>query len=135
MEEPEIETGTTPGSAEKDEAIPGTVPVHFIKSNLFRVVHADGFWGGATPHGKIQLIPFNERNAIPQRLLLHDVEGVARERPGSRVGRKGIVRELEVDVLMDLNTAISLRDFLDQQIKQLQGILVAVEANEEAKEL
>lgn len=46
---------------------PQQVAFDYIKSNFFRVVHADGVTGGGTPNGSIHLAFFSERGPIPQR--------------------------------------------------------------------
>jgi hypothetical protein len=97
---------------------------NYIKSNFFRVIYAEGAYGGINPRGNINFSFYNERNAIPQLTEL-DVEsneaglvvssGV--EKPTQ--ARDGIVRELEVEVSMSLDTAIAFHDWLGARIKIL----------------
>ena len=54
------------------EQPPKTIRYHYIKSNSFRIVHADGVYGGSTPKGYLHLDFFSERFPIPQ-LVEHSV--------------------------------------------------------------
>ena len=95
-----------------------------IKSNFFRVVHSDGVW--IAPYGPyLHVTFFNERIPIPQQTTHKvkldgnfDAEDVAK-----RVGRDAIVRELEVDVVVNLDAAKVLRTLLDQSISMLEARL------------
>jgi hypothetical protein len=99
---------------------PRRIRVHNIKSNHFRVIHADGVWGGVTPHAMFHMVFFNERQAIPQELVM-EVQGTnLTELRDRRVGKEGFVRELEVEVLMDLSTAQVVRDWLTRNLEQAE---------------
>ena len=52
-----------------------TVTFDYIKSNLFRVIHADGVWGGIAPTGKIHLSFFNDDNV---KLFADDLRDLLR---------------------------------------------------------
>ena len=43
------------------------------------------------------------------------------EVPNSREGKKGIVREIESGLVMDIETAKVLKNWLDQKIKLYEG--------------
>ena len=101
-----------------------------IKSNFFRVIHSDGAWGGITPQGKIHMAFYNERPAIPKQVT-HEVtaEGnLGAEIADERIARDAIVREVEVEVIMDLETAKRLREWLDDKIQRLGQALADLEA-------
>lgn len=94
----------------------------FIKSPLFRVVHADGAFGGMTPRGKIFLSFYNERFPIPTAMV-HQVKPtgeVGEEIREEREGRKGIVREVDVGIEMDLTVAKSVVEWLQGKIAQVE---------------
>ena len=104
------------------------VVFHWIKSNAFRVIHAEGAHGGITPNGKIQMALFNERQPIPQQTS-HEVEKasdgsfkVGDEMRDERVSRNGIVREVEVEILMDPKTARLVCDWLEKQLVTLEKL-------------
>lgn len=103
-----------------------TVEVEFdyIKSNFFRVVRSDGAFGGLSPNGAIHMGIYSERHPFPQKVV-HPIEsgrlgGEIREK---RVGRAAVVRELEVDVVMEIGQAIALRDWLNDKLKQYEEIV------------
>ncbi|MGV3719837.1 MAG: hypothetical protein ACO1SX_02915 [Actinomycetota bacterium] len=124
MSEEKLETETARADAPSRQ-----IRVHNIKSNYFRVVHADGVWGGVTAHGFVQMAFWSERTAIPKELTYTFEPGSKelKESPEDRTGREGWVREMEVSVLMDLPTAISFRGWLDEKIKTLGRELGPIE--------
>ena len=102
---------------------------HYIKSNLFRVIHADGAHGGVTPGLKVQMALFSERIPIPQKTthkaVYNESEGsvaVGEEITDERVARKGLVREVETEVLMDVETAKKLYVWLGDKIKLIETL-------------
>ncbi len=100
------------------EEPPTVVQFHYIKSNFFRVLHVDGAVGNVTPGGLIFVGFYNERAAIPQ-VMIHEVTDAGQvgiERQGERVGKKGIVREVEVGAMMSAETATSLIAWLQEKI-------------------
>jgi hypothetical protein len=92
---------------------PSRFPVDYIKSNFFRVIHADGVWGGPTLQGNIQACFFSERAPIPRRVVYRVSEDatVGDEIIEERVSRDSMVREVEVEVVLSLQTAKILRDW------------------------
>lgn len=97
-----------------------TVNFDYIKSPLFRSIHVDGAIGAVTPNGHIHLSLYNERPAIP-RQIIHELapDGqLGEEIPGRRVSRGGIVREMDVDVYMSVETVESLRNWLTDKIDE-----------------
>jgi len=65
---------------------------------------------------------YNERPAIP-REMVHEInpDGALGEViRGETVSRNGIVREMEVDVLMSAESARSIIGWLEDQIKHLE---------------
>lgn len=102
-----------------------TLDFHYIKSNTFKVVHCDGVWGGATPRGYITINFFSERSPIPQ-ILTHEL-GEEETGKGQRLGeeisresKEGIIREVDVEVIMDLPMAKSLNEWLKNHIATLE---------------
>ena len=116
------------------EEMPTSVPFHYIKSNLFRVIHTDGAVGSVAPSGLIFVGFYSERSAIPQ-MMVHDVTEsgqVGPERLSERVGKSGIVREVEVGATMSVETAITFVAWLQEKIDLLQKIRKTAE-QEKAK--
>ncbi|MGB0036504.1 MAG: hypothetical protein WBP79_13625 [Candidatus Acidiferrales bacterium] len=101
------------------EQIPSSITFHYIKSNFFRVVHADGAMGGFTPRGQIFFSLYSERAPLPD-VTVQNVENngqLGNEIIEQRKGSEGILRELEVGVVMDVQVAQSLVVWLQERIK------------------
>ncbi len=98
-------------------AVQDKISFDYIKSNQFRVIHVDGVHGGATPKGHaIQMAFFSERAPIPKRETYGLVGGKLGERK-EKVERDAIVREVEVEVIMDLETAKAITKWLGEKIE------------------
>jgi hypothetical protein len=108
----------------KRPVIPTELQFEFIKSNFYRVVKADGIFGGLSPNGSLHLGVYSERMPYPQKMF-HKVEAgnMGPEDTAKRVGRKGILREMEVGISMDVAQAIVLRNWLDDKIKQYEQLI------------
>lgn len=99
-----------------------TVILDFIKSSSFRSLRADGVIGGITPNGHIHMAFFSERAAIPRRAIhvLND-DGTLGELRELQT-RDSIVREMEVDMFLTLETAKSINDWLGKKINELENL-------------
>jgi hypothetical protein len=98
-----------------------TVRFHYLKSYGFRTVHADGAMGGPTPRGKgLHIAFYAERAPIPTMTVhkVTDSQQLGEEILDERSSRDGIVRELEVDVVMDIGAARDLHGWLGQQLER-----------------
>ncbi len=100
---------------------------HMIKSGAFRVIHADGAFGGPTPRGNLMFTLYSERVPFPQRIsheLTSTPEGELRlgdEIVADRISKDGVVRELECGVVMDIAGVRSLHAWLGAKIKEMDG--------------
>lgn len=118
----------------KPDQQPGSVTFHYIKSNFFRVIHIDGAISGLTPQMGIHLGLFNERPAIPQQAEYRLADGgLGEELKDKRVSKSGIVRELEVDMMLSETTAKALIQLLGEKL-QLLAKLREERGNEDAVE-
>lgn len=98
------------------------IDFHYIKSNSFRVIQAQGAIGGPSPKGKgIQMAIFNERFSIPQKTTLKIANGKLGEEI-SRVDRGGIVREVEAEIIMSLEDAEAIASWLTKNIETVKAI-------------
>jgi len=96
-----------------------SITFHYLKNPQFRVVHVDGGLGGITPRGLIHFAVYSERPAIPQtQTQAISPEGTLGE-PMTAETKEGIVRELDVDLVMTKQTAVEIRDWLDRRIEEL----------------
>jgi len=83
--------------------LPDEMPIHFIKGNHFRVIHASGVWFGADPQGNVHLTFYNERTAIPQKVVIKIDKATglfAGEDESKRESKTGLVREMEIDIIL-----------------------------------
>lgn len=109
------------------------VKFFYSKSSLFRVVLADGAWGGLTPELNIFFALFNTRPPIPQILAQRIQEDgtLGEEIPESRVTKDGILREVEVGVTMTPENVRSLIDFLKGRLEQIDKIKAQIQQSQE----
>ncbi|MDX8452821.1 hypothetical protein RFM98_08640 [Mesorhizobium sp. VK9D] len=101
---------------------PVRIEAYYHKSNFFRVIHADGVFGGVTPRAAIHCGFFSERSAIPLRTAFEVING----QPGQEEiieSKPGIVREMEADVVMDLNSALAFHIWMAEKLEVLRKSL------------
>ncbi len=119
-----------PDESEKAQSQHPSVPVvqdnsinfHYIKATDFRTVHVDGAIGGLTTKGFLHVSLFCERAAIPKKTtfnLLPDGH-LGEEVVEKRESKEGIVRQMEVDLIMNEETARDLRNWLDQSLEEFE---------------
>ena len=100
------------------------IEFHYKKSSLFRVVHSNGAWGGLTPDLDVFVAFFNSRPPIPETVV-HELseEGVVGpEVPELKVSKNGIVREVEVGVIMKPEDVRNLITFLQDRLDNIKKI-------------
>jgi hypothetical protein len=103
---------------ETPETAPKLVPAYYSKSHFHRVIHADGVYGGSTPTvGNIIMHIWSHRLPLPEQTF-NDANG--NEVVEKRVLKPGIEREVEASVVINLELAKSLRDWLDSRIKHVE---------------
>ena len=100
---------------------PDIVTVNYLKSNQFRVFHADGIWGCLTPNLDIQIAFWNERFSIPEQVMYrNNPEGNIEEiKEKTIAGESTIIRELEICTIIDVETAEMLVEWLQGKIHEL----------------
>jgi len=99
---------------------PTQVIFHYLKAAAFRTIHVDGAIGALTPQGGIHFALYSERPAIPQQVTYQVRPDGALGEQEAVVSRGGVVRELEVDAIMTLDTAKSLRDWLSRKLSDAE---------------
>jgi len=99
------------------------VPVSYIKSASFRVIYADGAYGGVTPRGVIHFAFYNERHPIPRGTKIEVAENDLVIREVVTETREGVVREIETSVMMQLQPAKEFYAWLGERISQLEKLL------------
>jgi hypothetical protein len=111
-----------------EQSEPTTVIFEYIKSPAFRTIHADGAIGGVTPSGNVHIAFYNERAPIPQKI-------VHKRKPDGSLGallkeqtvaRPGIIREMDIDVVLSPSALDALIVWLQTRqsdLKKRQDIL------------
>lgn len=89
------------------------ITFHYIKGNYFRSIHVDGAMGSVGPAGHLHLAVYGERRAIP-RTTIHNAnaEGELIDEETIVDGREGFVRELEADLVMSPEVALTLAQWI-----------------------
>jgi hypothetical protein len=115
--------------AEKDgpDDLPQQIEYHYQKTPDYRTVHADGAHGGATARGYLAVTFYNERASIPRKGV-RDVSvaengepALSKERVTETLG--GIMRQLEVTVMLDINAARELALWLPRKVSELEEFM------------
>ncbi len=104
-------------NSEEKKSLPEIIDIHYLKTNSYRSYHVDGIFGGPTAHGKLYIELFLERSATPQ-IIQHKVtpEGKLGDEV-NRIGKQGIIREIEAGLIMDIKMAKVFSDWLNEKIK------------------
>jgi hypothetical protein len=100
-----------------------TIQFQYIKSNLFRVIHADGVIGGPAPRNQLYINFYSERLAIPQQQTyeLKPNRTLGKEIESARISRGGVVREVEAAVVFDIRSAHALHQWLGERLKEFDN--------------
>lgn len=108
-----------------------TLKFTYFKSSQFRVIKADGVWGGLSPRGELIMTIFNERPAIPSsEEYAVTEEGNLGQRILSNTDAEGIVREVEVAISLRPEIALVIAHWLLSKVAQFEtatGIKIAPE--------
>lgn len=103
----------------------GELESHYGKANFFRVIHVDGAIGAVSPGNKmIHMSVFSERSPVPVKMVQRVSNGILGEEIAEkRVSKRGVFREVEADLVLSVDTAIAVRNWLDEKIQQAQSAL------------
>ena len=97
--------------------------IHNKISPNYKSYHIDGAYGGITTRGYISLSFYAERGPIPKSTDFEVIENTGLKKIGdSEDSKKGILREFEVGVYLDINTAKELHTYLENKIKELEKL-------------
>src|SRR5262249_12595328 len=102
---------------------PDKLDFHYRRGPNFRTVHADGIWAAISPRGGIQMAFFTQSYSIPEIATHAITEEGAVGKEINRYEQRGVVRELEINVVMDLADAESYVALLQERIQQAKGEL------------
>jgi hypothetical protein len=105
-----------------NEPVSNKLRIEYQKSQSFRVIHADGAYGGTSPRLQLFIAFYNERFPIPKVLTYEtDAAGAPLEELVSeRESKEGVIREVEVGITMDLNAAKGFAEWLNERVSELE---------------
>ena len=135
MDDGKNKPAESPGAEKTDEEPrPRHVRFDYIKGQFFRVIHADGVVGGLTPRLDVHMDFWSERFPIPKQVVhaLKEDGSLGEEVKAERQTRDAIVREVEAGVVLDVETARALRDWLNERIAEADKLLT--ERRQESKD-
>ena len=106
------------------------VEVHFIKTEDFITHHASGFFGGFTSNDKLHVTYFTERVPLPKsqqlEVFVDDTgKSIGPPKETNRVSKTGIIRECQGGLIMDIDTAKGLKDWLTSKIDEFENLKLA----------
>ncbi len=103
------------------ETRPKKITFHYQKTGSFRTHHVDGATGALTPNGKIYMELFTE-SLVTQEEETYKLtaKGKLGEIESSK-GPRGVMRQIEAGIIMDIGVAEALRDFIDINITEFLG--------------
>ncbi|MCH9035702.1 MAG: hypothetical protein IH860_00095 [Chloroflexi bacterium] len=111
--------------ASRKKEPPSKISFEFVESKFHRNIHVDGAWGGLTHRGSIFMAVYSETPAIPKKVT-HYIEGLRLGAETKReVGSSDVIRELEATLIMNLNTARIIRDWLTDKIDATQKAIIS----------
>jgi hypothetical protein len=115
-----------------EEKVSDEIKFHYLKSNVFRVIHADGAVGAVSPSLDIHMSLFSERSPIPNLMVVKLAPDgtLGSEMKDRRIARDGYVREVEIDVVMTYPVAKSIVTFLQEHIKTVEAGIEAARKSE-----
>lgn len=110
-------------NSKKEESQKVLFDTHYVKNNDFRTVFTSGIFGGVTPSGLINMNFFSDRAPIPKRITFEvDPKAGQLNNEVERDSKEGVVREVHFGMLIDINTAKSVVEWLNQKIAHLENL-------------
>ena len=112
------------------------IKFHYKKGHFFRVIHCDGIFGGVSPEGNIHMAIFSQRKALPRQTehYINPDGKLGQEDLTVREALEGIVREVDADIVMDLNVAKCLIPWLQQKIAERENLEQSMHRKTEAED-
>ena len=106
----------------KESPLPKEITFHYIKANDFKTAFATGIFGGITVNGKLNIDFYTERIAIPDSQTIEVINRTTLGEPiiDKTVSKKGVIREVQVGVLMDIEAAKLLAKWINETLEKLQ---------------
>jgi hypothetical protein len=103
----------------------------FRKDPNYRTYASNGVWGGITPRGNVKLDFFLETAELPEKIFAVFSEDQMREvrrEPSAAT----LIRELQFGVVLDVDHAESIAEFILKTVKSYKASLEATATRNEA---
>jgi hypothetical protein len=115
----------TPTPNSGGQKIPSELPIHFLKTGGFRVVHADGAWLSANAFGNVYLTFYTEHTPIPRNVVvkLNEQGSATDEDLSKRDTLDGLTRDVEVEIALSFPAAVQLFNVLNQNLRTMQSAI------------
>lgn len=99
------------------------IEIHYIKTPQFRNIFVSGAYGGAAKEvGRVYMSLFSDRIPIPQTIVgIVENDSLVGEIAEKKVSKKGVIRDVEANLIFDLNTAKAMMTWLQSKIDVLEG--------------
>jgi hypothetical protein len=112
------------------------IKFHYLKGNLFRIVHVDGALGGLTPSLDLFIRLYHQRAPIPQVTVqkMNENGQLGDEIMEERETKEGIIREVEIGLIMNVQTAKQLQKWLADKIQLVDKAQHQLAAEAQPKE-
>lgn len=97
------------------------VEIHYIKCSHFRNIFVSGVYGGfSKPDPRIYMSIFSERMPIPQ-MTVNTIENGSIKSEVETHGKKGVIRDVEANLILDIKTAKMMCEWLQKLIKTAEA--------------
>ncbi len=105
------------------------VAIYYQKTRHYRTIHADGAWAGITPQLEVQFTFFTDLQPMPE-FTLHQVtdKGTLSDEV-ERVVKDGVVREAEINIVMNPSNTEQLINLLQRIVGQIKHHQAKAEKN------
>ena len=102
-------------------AKPIDIEFHYIKGPDFRIIHVDGAIGGLTTSGFLHIAFYCERAPIPTKITQKvNPDGTLGD-VVEKVGKQGVVRQMENDIIVNEDTAKRIKVWLDGKLEEFES--------------
>ncbi|RFM36034.1 hypothetical protein [Chitinophaga silvisoli] len=103
----------------EDDTKPPQVQIHYEKNPLYRTIYSDGLVGSRTPTNAFCLSFYATRNTIPKSTshVIQEDNMLSPHGVPSKDSKVGIMREIEISVYINRQTAVDIYEFLKKMLE------------------
>lgn len=95
---------------------PKNITFRYVYPEDLRDFYVNGAFGGVTPRKEIYVHFYSERHPIPKTVTHKIKEDGTLGEPQSKETGGDVVRLIQASIVMDLKTAVGIRDWLNDRI-------------------